>query len=106
MVDTEDENIAKETTIHKAVIMLVKIEEMFLKTDNPSSLQDKEIHLMYIDILQNALHANLYFIGLRIVQTEIKNRSQVTKTRLFCSMKKHKVATSKHFWEKHSTKLS
>ena len=39
-------NIATETTMPKAVIRLVKIEEIFLKTDNPSSLQDKEIHLM------------------------------------------------------------
>ena len=46
VVDTEDENIAKETTMHKAVIKSVKIEEMFLKTDSTSSLQDKEIHLM------------------------------------------------------------
>ena len=46
VVDTEDEHIAKETTMHKAVIKFVKIEEIFLKTDNPSSLQDKEIHLM------------------------------------------------------------
>ena len=35
MVDTEDENIAKETTMHKAVIQLVKIEEMFLKNRQP-----------------------------------------------------------------------
>ena len=39
VVDTEDENIAKETTMHKAVIKSVKIEEMFLKTDSTSSLQ-------------------------------------------------------------------
>ena len=46
VVVTEDENIAKEITIQKAIIKLFKVEEMFLKTDNPSSLQDKEIHLM------------------------------------------------------------
>ena len=35
VVVTEDENIAKETTIHKAVIKLFKVEEMFLKTGQP-----------------------------------------------------------------------